>query len=59
MYISHNVYINKIICILIIIPAFKYITWQVMQLSLLQIGHLKLLMLSLMKHHPSQSGVLQ
>lgn len=34
-------------------------TWQVMQLSLLQSGHLKLLMLSLMKHHPSQSGVLQ
>ena len=30
-----------------------------MQFSLLQSGHLKLLMLSLMKHHPSQSGVLQ
>ena len=56
---NYNVYINKILWIFIIIPVFKYVTWQVMQLSLLQIGHLKLLMLSLMKHHPSQSGVLQ
>ena len=55
----YNVYINKILWIFIIIPVFKFVTWQVMQLSLLQIGHLKLLMLSLMKHHPSQSGVLQ
>ena len=35
------------------------ITWQVIQLSLLQIGHLKELILSVMKHQPWQSGVLQ
>ena len=41
------------------IKIIKLFTWQVIQLSRLHIGHLKLLMLSLIKHQPAQSGVLQ
>ena len=54
--------VKKILEILNIISfhIVKFIhTWQVIQLSLLQIGHLKELILSVMKHQPWQSGVLQ